>query len=100
MVVGQRAVEVEPEVEDAALVGHQAIAVEVRSGDGDHLYRADGARPFRPAPRALPRWSVVTPVPEHTPAGTPPTAGLVDAGSSVLVGPPLAPSAPTSPAGR
>ncbi len=52
--------------------------------------------PPRPAPRATPRWSVVTPVPLHTPAGTPPMAGLPVAGSSVLVGPPLLPSAPRS----
>ena len=51
--------------------------------------------PLVPAPRAFPRWSVLTPVPVHTEAGTALTAGLPLAGSSVWVGPPLLPSAPS-----
>ncbi len=51
--------------------------------------------PPRPAPRALPRWSVLIPVPLHTPAGMAPMAGLPLPGTSVWVGPPLLPSEPS-----
>ena len=51
--------------------------------------------PFWPCPRASPRWSTVTPVPEVTDAGTALTAGLAEAGSWVSVGPPLFARAPS-----
>ena len=51
--------------------------------------------PFSPAPRATPRWSVLTPVLVHTEEGMAPMAGLPVPGSSVAVGPPLSPSEPS-----
>ena len=51
--------------------------------------------PLAPAPRATPRWSVLTPVPLQTAEGIAPTAGLAAAGSSVWVGPPLLASEPS-----